>query len=81
MILASWGPLGKVLGALLGRLGGLLGRLEAVLKPSWASWAERSATRGFLDRLGCVLEPSWLVLGPSWARKSHAGKCGQPQKI
>ena len=31
MRLVSWGPLGKGLGALLGRLGGLLGRLEAVL--------------------------------------------------
>ena len=31
MILASWGLLGKGIGALLGRLGGLLGRLEAVL--------------------------------------------------
>ena len=31
MIFASWGPLGRPLGGLLGRLGGLLGRLEAIL--------------------------------------------------
>ena len=30
-MLASWGPLGRALGGLLGRLGGLLGRLEAIL--------------------------------------------------
>ena len=31
MIFASWGPLGRPLGGLLGRLGGLLGRLGAIL--------------------------------------------------
>ena len=30
MSFASWAPLGKGLGALLGRFGGLLGRLEAI---------------------------------------------------
>ena len=42
MILASWCPLGKALGA-------LLGRLECVLGRSWASWTDRSAIRSTPD--------------------------------
>ena len=38
----------------------------AVWRPSWASWNDLSATRGFLDRLGGLLGPSWLVVGLSW---------------
>ena len=64
MILASWGPQGKGLGALLGRLGGLLGSLEPL-----------GASRGLLGAegldfqfpLGLLLGPSWGPLGPSWA--------------
>ena len=44
MNFASWGPLGRPLGGLLGRLGGLLGRLGAIL--------------GVLDRSLGVLGPS-----------------------
>ena len=75
MIFASWGSLGKGLGALLGRLGGLLGRLEAV--------------PGVLGRsLGDsrVLGPSWGLLGALLARlgallapkKSCGGMRGSP---
>ena len=57
MILASWGPLGKGLGALLGRLGGLLGRLEAVLGVLGRSFGDSR-----------VLGPSWGPLGALLAR-------------
>ena len=52
MILASWGPLGKGLGALLGPLGGVLGRLEAVLGVLGRSFGDSR-----------VLGPSWVPLG------------------
>ena len=57
MILASWGPFGKGLGALLGRLGGLLGRLEAVLGVLGRSFGDSR-----------VLGPSWGPLGALLAR-------------
>ena len=69
MILDSWGPLGKGLGALLGRLGGLLGRLEAVLG------VLGSATRG-------PLGPSW---GPEKVMRQDApeprGDAGSPGRV
>ena len=54
MKIASWVPLGRALGGLLGRLGGLLGRLEAILE---ASWAILVAWVGFLGRHGSPGEP------------------------
>ena len=57
MILASWGPLGKNLGARLGCLGGLLGRLEAVLGVLGRSFGDSR-----------VLGPSWGPLGALLAR-------------
>ena len=55
---ASRGPLGKPLGALIGRGVGLLGRLEAVLGVVGHSWT--------VSRLSCtVLETSGHHLGPS----------------
>ena len=54
MILASWSPLGRPLGALFGPLGGLLGRLGAIL--------------GVLERSWAVLEASWALLGALLAR-------------
>ena len=57
MILASWGPLGKGLGAVLGRLGGLLGRLEAVLGVLGRSFGDSR-----------VLGPSWGPPGVLLAR-------------
>ena len=61
MILASWGPHGKGLGALLGRLGGLLGRLEAVLGVLGRSFGD--------SRLSMtVLGASWGPLGLCWGR-------------
>ena len=75
MILASWGPPGTLLGALLGSLGGLLGRLLAVLGLSWAmlvpsgpSWGVIRSLLGpsgaFWERLGAL----WGRLGPSMGR-------------
>ena len=57
MILASWGPLGKGLGAVLGRLGGLLGRLEAVLGVLGRSFGD-----------GWDFQFVVPLLGPSWGR-------------
>ena len=48
MIFVSWGPRGRLLGALLGRLVGLLGRLEAIL--------------GVFDRSFGDSGPYWAVL-------------------
>ena len=55
-MLSSWGPLGKDIGVLLGRIGGFLGCLEGLLGPSWG------ALGGLLGRLGAVLGASWAVL-------------------
>ena len=68
MIFASWGPLGRPLGGLLGRLGGLLGRLGAilgvlerslgVLGPSGGTVASpRVPLEALLARLGALLGP------------------------
>ena len=57
MILAFWCPLGKDLGALLGRLGGLLGRLGAILSVLGRSFGDSR-----------VLGPSWGPLGAILAR-------------
>ena len=57
MVVASWGPLGKGLGALLGRRGALLGGLEAVLGVLGRSFGESR-----------VLGPSWGPLGALLAR-------------
>ena len=66
MILASWGPLGKGLGALWGRLGGLLGRLEAVLDMLGRSFGDSR-----------VLGPSW---GPPGALLAHLEAVLAPKK-
>ena len=59
-MLASWGPFGRPLGGLLGRLGG-------VLEPSLAFSGRKLefSVRGplYVADLGA----SWAVLGPSWA--------------
>ena len=57
MILASWGPQGKSLGALLGRLGGLLGSLEPL-----------GASRGPLGAEGSDFQFVFPLLGPCWGR-------------
>ena len=69
MILASWGPLGKGLGALLGRLGGLLGRLEAVLGVLGRSFGDSR-----------VLGSSWGPLGALLARPPKKS-CEKPQGV
>eukprot|EP00959_Pyramimonas_sp_CCMP1952_P393371 8242046-Pyramimonas_sp.AAC.1 len=53
LLFASRGPFGPPLGGLLGRL---LEASLAVWRPSWASWTDRSATRGPLGL-------SWRPLG------------------
>ena len=80
MIFDSWGPRGRPLGGLLGRLGGLLGRLGAILGVfgrsfgvSGLSW---TVFRGLLGRLGGLLGCLEDILGvfgrsfgdsgPSW---------------
>ena len=85
MILASWGPLGKGLGALWGRLGGLLGSLETVLGvlgrsfgDSRLSWTVLGASRGSLG-------PSWGRLGPEKVTREAAAKprghAGSPGRL
>ena len=87
-MLASWGPLGTPLGALLGPLGGLLGRLFAVLGPSWAMLGPSGPTWGalrgrlrppgtplgaLLGSLGGLLGRLLAVLGLSWAVLGPSG--------
>ena len=81
MILASWGPPGSPLGALLGFLGpswGLLGRLGAVLGPSRGHYGSLRSSWG-------PLGPSWGSLGPSWghleASEAHRKRNGEKAKI
>ena len=84
MILASWSPLGRPLGALLGPLGGLLGRLGAILGVLERSWA-------VLEASWALLGASWGPLGPSWGPlasgkstrdvKNHAGARGNAREI
>ena len=61
-MLASWGPLGKPLGGLLGSLGGILGRLKGILGRLGTIFRRFGP---LLDRIGGLLGPSWPVVGPS----------------
>ena len=63
MILASWGPFGKGLGALLGRLGGILGRLEAVLGVLGRSFGDSRVLGPSWGRPGALLARLEAVLG------------------
>ena len=65
MILASWGPLGNGLGALLGRLGGLLGRLEAVLGVLGRSFGDSRVLGSSWKPPGALLARLEAVLGPN----------------
>ena len=68
MILASWGPLGKSLGALLGRLGCLLGRLEAVLGVLGRSFGDSRVLGPSWEPPGALLARLGAVLGPKKSR-------------
>ena len=68
MIFASWGPRGRALGGLLGRLGGLLGRLEAI-------WGRLGGILGHLGGLGGLPAPSWR---PWRAPGTRHGRPGPP---
>ena len=83
MILASWGPLGKGLGALLGRLGGLLGRLEAVLGVLGRSFGDSRVLGPSWGPLGALLARLGALLGPKKSRdkmrQSPGGTPGAPR--
>ena len=64
---ASWGPLGKRLRNLLGRVGGFLGRLEAIL----------GDLEGSLGDSG----PSWTVMGASWGPRGPSRGHHGPEKL
>ena len=59
-MLASWGPVGGPLEALLARLQGLAGRLEAILDRRGVTLGRLDA---LLDHLGALFEPCLAVLG------------------
>ena len=76
---ASWGPVGRPLGGLLGRLGGLLGRLEAILGvlgrsfTVWGAWW--GAPRTPPGRLGRCNRPGGPRDKP-WERPRAPGTPG-----
>ena len=67
-MLASWGPPGTPLGALLGSLGGLLGRLLAVMGLSWAVLGPSGLSWGALRSLLGPPGAFWERLGALWGR-------------
>ena len=77
MILASWGPYGKGLGALLGRLGGPLGRLEDVLGVLGRSFGGSRLSWTVLGASWSPLGPSWGRLGPEKVTRQDAGSPGR----
>ena len=80
MSFASWGPLGRPLGGLLGRLGGLLGRLGIILGVqgrsfvgsgrSWIVWTDSGAALG---RFGALV-------GERTVPEAHARNPGSAQE-
>ena len=85
MILASWGPLGKGLGALLGRLGGLLGRLEAVLGVLGRSFGDSRVLGSSWGPPGALLARLEAVLAPKKSceklRQGPGGTPGAPRDL
>ena len=82
MIFASRSPLGKPLGALLGRLEALLDRLEAILErswtvlgPSWAVLGSLGALLGSLEPLLGCLGALQAALGPQVSRPGEGNAC------
>ena len=80
MTLASWGPLGKGLGALLGRLGGFLGSLEAVLGVLVRSFGDSRPLGPSWGPLGALLAPLGTVLGSKKSRGEQRGAPGNPRQ-
>ena len=81
MILASWGPLGKGLGALLGRLGGLLGRLEAVLGVLGRSFGDSRVLGPSWGPPGALLARLEAVLAPKKSCNNAQGVRGKPREM
>ena len=73
MILDSWGPLGKGLGAVLGRLGGLLGRLGAILGVLERSFGDSRHSWTVFGAFWGSLGSSWGPLGPETVKRHTAG--------
>jgi len=74
-------PLGALLGRVLELFWDVLEASGAVLRQSWASWADRSATRGshepIWEPLGALLARLGALLGPKKSRdKSRQGPGG-----
>ena len=73
MILASWGPLGRPLGGLLGRLGSILGRLGAIVGRLGAILGRPGLLRLSSEPLGAILEASRAVLAARWRHHENPG--------
>ena len=85
MIFASWGPLGRPLGGLLGRLGGLLGRLGAILGVLERSFVGSEAFSIVWTALPGGLGPFWGPRGrgdrPGGPRGKHSPRPGRPGNL
>ena len=66
MVFASWGPLGRPLGGLLGRLGAILGRLGAIL-------GRPGVLRLSSELLRAILEASRAALAARWRHHENPG--------
>ena len=73
MSFASWGPLGRPLGGLLGRLGGLLGRLGIILGVQGRSFVGSG-------RSWIVWTDSWGGLGPFRGARGREDRPGGPRE-
>ena len=73
MSVASWGPLRRPLGGLLGRLGGLLGRLRAILGVFARSFVGSGP-------LSIVWTASWGGLGLFWGPRGREDRPGGPRE-
>ena len=80
MILASWGPLGKGIGALLGHLGGLLGRREAVLGLLGRSFGDSRVLGPYLGHLGALLARLGALLAPKNPREQSQDGPVKPRR-
>ena len=73
MIVASWGPLGKGLGA-------LLGRLEAVLGVLGRSFGDSRVLGPSLGPLGALLARLGAILGSKKSCDKMRGTPGEPRQ-
>ena len=66
MVFASWGPLGRPLGGLLGRLSAIMGRLGAIL-------GRPGVLRLSSELLRAILEASRAALAARWRHHENPG--------